>query len=194
MDTSWFASEFTVRRVLATVRGGAARAVEATARTLGNAGAALVEAALTCPAAAVTLVRLACGTVPDRWIRARTVLHTEQVAAALRTGTSFVVTPGLGSGATRSVELGLSTLTGALTPTEVAAALELGASAVKLFPAAALGTTHVKALHDGTFPEAMLVPVGGRGRGDVAGYFADGGDLEAQARRAVDLLPAVVLR
>jgi 2-dehydro-3-deoxyphosphogluconate aldolase/(4S)-4-hydroxy-2-oxoglutarate aldolase len=82
-------------------------------------------------------------------------------------------TPALGDGVTTAVALGLPVLAGALTPTEVLAARDAGAVAVKVFPAASLGPGHVKALRD-PFPDVPLVPVGGVDLAAVPRYFAAG--------------------
>ncbi len=49
---------------------------------------------------------------------------------------------------------------GALTPTEIHAAWSAGASAVKLFPAAAVGVGYLKQIA-GPFPDIPMVPTGG---------------------------------
>ena len=62
---------------------------------------------------------------------------------------------------------------GALTPTEVLVALDLGAAAVKIFPANALGPGSFKHLR-GPFPDVALVPSGGVNAGNAADFLARG--------------------
>lgn len=62
---------------------------------------------------------------------------------------------------------------GALTPTEVLVALDLGAAAVKIFPAGALGPGYFRALR-GPFPDVALIPSGGVNAGNAADFLARG--------------------
>ncbi len=70
------------------------------------------------------------------------------------------MTPSLGAGADEGVRLGVPVLMGALTPTEVATAVDRGATAVKLFPAGLWGPSYLAALR-APFPDVSFVPVGG---------------------------------
>jgi 2-dehydro-3-deoxyphosphogluconate aldolase/(4S)-4-hydroxy-2-oxoglutarate aldolase len=85
--------------------------------------------------------------------------------------------------------VGTVVVPGAVTPTEVGSALRAGAPAVKLFPAATVGTAHLAALRQ-VFPQARFVPTGGIGLDDLdrwrsAGAYAVGvgGVLEDARRR-----------
>jgi 2-dehydro-3-deoxyphosphogluconate aldolase/(4S)-4-hydroxy-2-oxoglutarate aldolase len=62
---------------------------------------------------------------------------------------------------------------GALTPTEILVALDLGAAAVKIFPAGAFGPRYFKDLR-GPFPEVALIPSGGVNAGNAAEFLARG--------------------
>jgi 2-dehydro-3-deoxyphosphogluconate aldolase/(4S)-4-hydroxy-2-oxoglutarate aldolase len=68
---------------------------------------------------------------------------------------------------------GVPVLQGAFTPTEVMAADELGAAAVKVFPAHALGPRYLKDLH-GPLPDVRLVPSGGVTAANAAEFLAHG--------------------
>jgi 2-dehydro-3-deoxyphosphogluconate aldolase/(4S)-4-hydroxy-2-oxoglutarate aldolase len=191
-------------RLLAIIRGNDPDACVDTAKTLLDHGVAVLEVSLTSHDAFTVLERLA-GLGP--WIGAGTVLTADDARRAREAGATFTVTPALGEGVTASIELGLPVLAGALTPTEVHAAVTAGAAAVKLFPASAHGPDYLAALR-GPFPGVPFVPVGGVGADDVARYLAagalavgvggplvgdaaDGGDLSALADRAARFLRAV---
>ena len=58
---------------------------------------------------------------------------------------------------------------GALTPSEVLVALDLGAAAVKIFPASALGPRYFKDLR-GPLPDVALIPSGGVNAGNAADF------------------------
>jgi len=60
----------------------------------------------------------------------------------------------------RCVELGVAAMPGALTPTEIAVAWQLGARIVKLFPARAVGPEYVRDLA-GPLPHISIVATGG---------------------------------
>ena len=55
---------------------------------------------------------------------------------------------------------GVAVIAGAMTPTEILTAWELGADMVKVFPASVLGPEYLKAVH-GPLPQIPLVPTGG---------------------------------
>lgn len=93
-------------------------------------------------------------------VGAGTVLSAADASAARDAGSSFIVTPAVTASIAASVELGMPVLAGALTPTEILAALEAGATAVKLFPAELGGPAYFSALR-APFPDVPLIPVGG---------------------------------
>ena len=76
----------------------------------------------------------------DILVGAGTVLTVAQVDQAVAAGARFVVSPGLSRAVVeRCAEHGVLALPGAVTATEVQAALELGVSTVKFFPAGTCG-------------------------------------------------------
>jgi len=94
-------------------------------------------------------------------IGAGTVLSVEAAARAIDAGATFLVSPHLDQEIVRwAVDRGIPMLPGAATPTEVLAAWQAGAAAVKIFPASALGPTFLRELR-GPFPDIPLQPTGG---------------------------------
>ena len=78
-------------------------------------------------------------------VGAGTVLDVEQVEAAYRAGAEFIIAPNVCPQVIkRTKELGMLSIPGAMTPTEILYAHELGADFVKLFPAATLGFKYIK--------------------------------------------------
>ncbi|MGA8113354.1 MAG: bifunctional 4-hydroxy-2-oxoglutarate aldolase/2-dehydro-3-deoxy-phosphogluconate aldolase [Actinocatenispora sp.] len=137
-----------------------------------------------------------------------TVLDADAVCAAHRAGARFVVSPHtdpvVGAAA---AERGLGWYPGAFTPTEVLTAWQLGATAVKVFPASVAGPRYLKELR-GPIDHVPLLPTGGVTIESVPEYLAagaiavgmgsplvgdalDGGDLHALADRARRVLSAV---
>lgn len=106
-------------------------------------------------------------------VGAGTVLTPEQVDAAVDAGASYVVSPGLSVAVVRRcAERGVLALPGAVTATEVQAALAEGLEAVKFFPAGTSGgTPAIKAL-SAPFAGLRFVPTGGVGPDNLADYLS----------------------
>jgi 2-dehydro-3-deoxyphosphogluconate aldolase/(4S)-4-hydroxy-2-oxoglutarate aldolase len=109
----------------------------------------------------------------DILVGAGTVLSVAQVDQAVAAGAQFVVSPGLSRAVVeRCGEHGVLALPGAVTATEVQAALELGLSTVKFFPAGTSGGPGaIKALA-APFGGVRFVPTGGVGPKNLAEYLA----------------------
>ncbi|NEE03125.1 bifunctional 4-hydroxy-2-oxoglutarate aldolase/2-dehydro-3-deoxy-phosphogluconate aldolase [Phytoactinopolyspora halotolerans] len=109
----------------------------------------------------------------DMLIGAGTVLTPEQVDKAVAAGASYVVSPGLSRAVVeRCHEHGVLALPGAVTATEIQAALELGITTVKFFPAGTSGgAAAVKALA-APFGDVQFVPTGGVNAKNLAEYLA----------------------
>lgn len=109
----------------------------------------------------------------DVLVGAGTVLTVAQVDQAVAAGARFVVSPGLSRAVVeRCAEHGVVALPGAVTATEVQAALELGLDTVKFFPAATSGgAAAIKALA-APFAGVRFVPTGGVGPANLAEYLA----------------------
>lgn len=94
-------------------------------------------------------------------IGAGTVMTIEQAEAAYKAGADFALAPDTNIDVIkRIVKLGMAAVPGALTPTEIAAAYQAGASIVKLFPAGNMGLNYVKAIR-GPINHVPLMAVGG---------------------------------
>lgn len=78
-------------------------------------------------------------------VGAGTVLSVEQVDAAYGAGAEFIISPNTCPAVIRRTkELGLISIPGAMTPSEILLAHDEGADFVKLFPAATLGFKYIK--------------------------------------------------
>jgi 2-dehydro-3-deoxyphosphogluconate aldolase/(4S)-4-hydroxy-2-oxoglutarate aldolase len=134
------------------------------------AGLGTLEIALRSDAAEEALALAVGGTV---LVGAGTVIDTAQVDRVVSAGAGFIVTPGFHLPVVqRCLELGIPVLPGVATGGEIMAALSLGVSVVKLFPAHQLGgPTAIRALA-GPFPQVRFVPSGGVTRGSAADYLA----------------------
>lgn len=111
----------------------------------------------------------------DLLVGVGTVTRADQVAEAAAAGARFVVSPVVDSGVIAAcAESGLPCIPGAATPTEIHAALGAGATAVKVFPARALGGSAFIAAVVGPLGHPPLIPTGGIEALDVAGYLKAG--------------------
>ncbi len=160
-------------RLMAIIRGRDPEACERTAHVLVDAGVRLLEVSLTSVDAMSVLRSITESLGKVAHIGAGTVLTAGDAERAQQAGATFAVIPALSDGVAAARALGMPVLAGAMTPTEVLAAHQAGAAAVKVFPAGVLGPSYLRALGD-PFPKLGLVPVGGVGLGDVAPYFAAG--------------------
>ncbi|WP_131735793.1 bifunctional 4-hydroxy-2-oxoglutarate aldolase/2-dehydro-3-deoxy-phosphogluconate aldolase [Actinomadura roseirufa] len=198
----------TATGVVAVVRGTRADRLAGVLDTLVAAGVRCLEITLNTPGALDGL-RAARDRLPaDVELGAGTVRTAEGAAAAADAGATFLVSPDCGPEvAATARDRGLAYYPGALTPGEVARAWDLGATAVKVFPASAFGPGYLRALAE-PFRDIPLLPTGGIGPDTAPGYIAagavavgaggsligdalDGGPLDALADRAGRLLAAV---
>jgi 2-dehydro-3-deoxyphosphogluconate aldolase/(4S)-4-hydroxy-2-oxoglutarate aldolase len=94
-------------------------------------------------------------------IGAGTVINLELLDQALFAGAAFVVTPTVEPKViAECVARKIPVFPGALTPTEVVRAWELGAMMVKIFPAESVGPGYIRALK-APLPHIKLLPTGG---------------------------------
>src|SRR5919206_2568213 len=109
----------------------------------------------------------------DLLLGAGTVLTPAQVDQAVAAGASYVVSPGLSRAVVeRCAEHGVLALPGTVTATEVQAALELGLTAVKFFPAGTSGGAAAIAALAAPFAGVGFVPTGGIGPATLHEYLA----------------------
>ncbi len=124
-------------------------------------------------ACAPEALKLAAETFPDMAIGAGTVINAEQAKQALEAGAQFIVSPGLSAGvAAVCREAGIPYFPGCATPTEIMAALDLGITTVKFFPASVYGgLAAVKAL-SAPFPQVRFLPTGGVDESNLLDFLA----------------------
>lgn len=83
--------------------------------------------------------------IEDLYVGAGTVMSIEQVDLAHSAGAKYIISPNLNEDVVKHTkELGLVSMPGCLTPSEIARAHELGADIVKVFPAGILGANYIK--------------------------------------------------
>ncbi len=110
---------------------------------------------------------------PEMHIGAGTVINGEQCEQALLAGASFIVSPGLSAEVARICkERGVPYYPGCVTPTEIMAALELGITTVKFFPANVYGGLKAMKALAAPFPQITFIPTGGVNADNLEEYLA----------------------
>ena len=110
---------------------------------------------------------------PDMCIGAGTVINAEQCKRAIDAGAEFIVSPGLSKEvALICKEKNIPYFPGCVTPTEIMAALDLGLTTVKFFPAGVYGGLKaIKAL-SAPFPQVKFIPTGGVDMSNIDEFLA----------------------
>lgn len=145
------------------------------ARAVRDAGLRHVEVPLNSPDPLRSIE--AMSTVEGVAVGAGTVLTVEDVEAVRGAGGTFVVSPNTDARViAATVERGMGSYPGAFTATECFAAVEAGCTALKIFPASALGPPGIAALRAVLPPAMPMLAVGGAGPDDFVAYLAAGCD------------------
>lgn len=108
------------------------------------------------------------------YIGAGTVLTEKQVELTAKVGGGFIISPDTCPEVIRKTrELGLVSMPGALTPSEMQIAHRNGADFVKLFPITNLGASYVKAVK-APLSHLKILAVGGVDENNIAEYLKAG--------------------
>jgi 2-keto-3-deoxy-6-phosphogluconate aldolase len=125
-------------RVVSVVRADRSFDIGSLLTALTGGGIRAVELTLTTPGILTELAGTDLSRVPGAVLGVGTVLTAEQADDAIDAGARFLVTPCLSEDvASAAAAREVPVIMGVLSPTEVRAALEAGAAAVKVFPARA---------------------------------------------------------
>ena len=113
-------------------------------------------------ACAPEALALAAKSFPDMLIGAGTVINADGAKKAIEAGAKFIVSPGLSAAVADVCRASdIPYIPGCATPTEIMAALDLGLTTVKFFPASVYGgLAAIKAL-SAPFPQVKFLPTGG---------------------------------
>ena len=151
-------------------------------------GIPIIEVTMTVPNAPAMIRELVQHYGDQVLTGAGTVTTARQAEVCLEAGAQFLVSPGLSSAVLHvAAQHGTLAIPGALTPTEVMAALEAGARVIKIFPCgSAGGAKHIKALR-APFPETPFIPTGGVNLSNAAEYLAAGSFALGVGADLVDL-------
>ena len=172
-------------KVVPVIRTSAAAYAERAVEWLRGAGLRVFEITMTIPDAPSLIRMLArdkslligAGTVPD----------AATARACLEAGAAFIVAPWVDPAlAAPCREHGALLMLGAVTPTEVRAAVAAGSDVVKIFPASSAGgAAHIRALRS-VLPGVAFCPTGGIAPKDVGAYLAAGSAFVGMGGALVD--------
>lgn len=141
------------------------------AKALKNGGINCAEVTFRTDAAEESIKRIA-KEFPDMLIAAGTVLTPKQADAAMAAGAAFIVSPGLNPVVVKHcIDKGYPIIPGVCTPTEVEAAMSLGLSYLKFFPAEAAGGVKMIKAMAAPYTKIKFMPTGGVNVKNVADYL-----------------------
>ncbi len=140
-----------------------------------DAGVRVVEVPLNSPRPLESIAAIVEAVGDRALVGAGTVLQAFQVAAIAEVGGSLIVAPNFDPAVGEAArDEGAAWIPGVLTPTEAFAALDAGASALKLFPASASSPAALRAMCSVLPADALVLPVGGVGASDFGSWWDAG--------------------
>ena len=162
--------------LVAILRGIKPAEALAVGQALLSTGWTLIEVPLNSPQPLDSIAALASA-FPQALIGAGTVLSVDDVHDVHAAGGQLIVSPNFNPAVVReAVRLGLVCLPGVMTASEAFAALEAGATGLKIFPAEMITPPVVKALRAVLPPGTVVMPVGGITPNNMRPYLAAGAD------------------
>lgn len=167
------------RKLVAVVRVDDADDLPDVANALLEGGVSIIELTMTIPHVLDKFSDLKKQIPDDVLLGMGSVLNGETAEKVAAAGADFIVSPIMKAEIIEAAhKAGVPAMVGAYTPSEIQQAHELGADAVKVFPADKLGPAYIKAVK-APMPHLNLLPTGGVSVDNVhewlnAGVFALG--------------------
>lgn len=174
--------------IIPVVRSSSLAQASEIADALIEGGISVLEITMTVPGAVRLIEQLATRYSEQIVVGVGTVLDAETARVCTLAGAQFVVSPAL------NIELieacrrySVTVISGALTPTEIVAAWQAGADAVKIFPCDAMGgANYLKALKT-PLPDIEMIPTGGVSLANAADFVKAGAMAIGVGGELVDL-------
>jgi 2-dehydro-3-deoxyphosphogluconate aldolase/(4S)-4-hydroxy-2-oxoglutarate aldolase len=187
--------------IIGVVRTASRDEAAAQARALAAAGVELIEITFSVPGASGLLRELLAARSSDGppWYGMGTATTPARAREAAAAGTEFLVTPNADPAVAREArQAELFLVMGALTPTEIVAAIGLGADLVKVYPLPPVGGPAYLATIRGPLGDVPMLAAGGFGVEEIPAYARAGavafgiaapllgaGPDEAESRRRI---------
>jgi 2-dehydro-3-deoxyphosphogluconate aldolase/(4S)-4-hydroxy-2-oxoglutarate aldolase len=151
----------TTSKVIAVLRASHVSVLGPVCDVLVEEGIVSLELTLTTPGLLDALPELVDRYADAADVGVGTILNELEGQRAIESGARFLVTPTMNLPVVKlAVESQVAVFPGGLTPSELAAGWDAGATAVKIFPAQTVGAGYLKHLR-GPFPDLQAVPSGG---------------------------------
>jgi 2-dehydro-3-deoxyphosphogluconate aldolase / (4S)-4-hydroxy-2-oxoglutarate aldolase len=182
-------------RIVAILRGCDPEQIVPVASALYEGGVRALEVTLNSDDAFGAIEELSDRLGDRLLIGAGTVLDAAEATSAIAAGARFIISPSLDVNTIRrTLDLGVLSIPGAFTATEILTAYRFGAGIVKVFPAS-IGPAYFRDLR-GPFPQIPLMATGGVGidnilafhRAGVAAFGIGGGLLNPAGSPGMDYL------
>lgn len=159
------------RGLVAILRGVRPQDAQRVAEAVFEAGIEAIEVPLNSPEPFKSIEGIVAALPASALIGAGTVLTPQQVDELDSAGGRLLVSPNIDAAVmARAAELGMVTMPGVFTPTEAFMALKLGASALKFFPASALGPQGIAAIRAVLPADTIVGAVGGVSENDFEAF------------------------
>jgi 2-dehydro-3-deoxyphosphogluconate aldolase/(4S)-4-hydroxy-2-oxoglutarate aldolase len=172
VDADAFATRIAELRVVPVVTIDDAADAAGLAGALADGGLPIAEITFRTDAAAEAIAAIRTAR-PDVLVGAGTVLDGATVDRALDAGAEFIVAPGFNPSMVVHAQMrGVAVIPGVVTPSEIEAAMSLGLTVLKFFPAEASGGPGYLSAVRATYPKVRFMPSGGVNVGNVASYLA----------------------
>lgn len=173
--------------IMAILRNMDANRAVALANNAWDLGIELVEVPIQDTHAVPSLAAVVkAGAERGKIVGAGTITSGEQVRQSADLGAAFTVAPGLDKEVVETChEMAIPHLPGISTPSEIQAAVRLGCTMVKAFPASSLGTQWFRAMR-GPFPSISFVATGGMDASNADAYLAAGASTVAVGSALAD--------
>ena len=161
IDRPPLGDRLTSSKVIAVLRAPHVSVLAPVCDVLVDEGILSLELTLTTPGLLDALPDLVGRYATTADVGVGTILTESDAERAIECGARFLVTPTMNLPVVRlAVQRQVAVFPGGLTPTELAAGWQAGATAVKIFPAQTVGAGYLKHLR-GPFPDLQAVPSGG---------------------------------
>lgn len=203
-----FSEQFSKCPIVAILRGLTPGTAERVSGALYEAGFRIIEVPLNSPQPCQSIEVMKRTLPSDAVIGAGTVTTVADVKSVADAGGEIIVSPNTNPEVIKAtLEHGMISGPGCLTPTDVFAAMQAGAHALKIFPASVIGASGIKAIGDTLPDDATVIAVGGvnadnmrdyakagaAGFGLGASLFTPGIDHDELVRRANTFVKAASL-
>ncbi len=162
------------KRIIAVIRAHNLQLGQKMARAVAAGGIKLIEITANSDRA-WELIALLRAELPDCTIGTGTVLNLDDLGNAIACGAEYIFTPHVDPSLIQAaIAAGIPIVPGALSPTEIITAWQLGATAVKVFPIQAVGGTSYLQVLRGPIGEIPLIPTGGVTVANAADFLTAG--------------------